>query len=300
MQVRRGEIFGLLGPNGAGKSTLVKIMATIVRPTTASGTILGAPIGHHPTLARVGYLPEHHRFPQYLTGRQCVEFFGAMCLMRRHARRARAAEMLDVVGMGAWGDRRVSTYSKGMQQRTGLAAALVNDPELVILDEPTDGVDPVGRHEIRDVLLAMRDQGRTVFLNSHLLGEVELVCDRVAIMLKGKVERQGSLAELTHESRRWKIVFDGVAPTWISEFGEPSRTTADRSCVEFKSDDIARVQSLIDRLRAEHHAIVGVTETRESLEDLFMRLVRDVDGRSSAVGASNVNSAMRATTGATR
>ena len=289
MQVRRGEIFGLLGPNGAGKSTLVKIMTTIVRPTTARGTILGAPIGHRPTLARVGYLPEHHRVPQYLTGRQCVEFFGAMSLMRRAGRRARAAEMLEVVGMGAWGDRRVGTYSKGMQQRTGLAAALVNDPELVILDEPTDGVDPVGRREIRDVLVRMRDEGRTVFLNSHLLSEVELVCDRVAIMLKGKVERQGSLAELTDDSRRWRVVFEGETPAWIGEFGAPAPLGHGRFAVEFRSDDLARVQHLIDRLRAGSLAVVGVTETRESLEDLFMRLVRDVDGRARAVGASNVN-----------
>jgi ABC-2 type transport system ATP-binding protein len=294
MKVARGEIFGLLGPNGAGKSTLVKIMTTIVRPTTAKGTILGAPIGHRPTLARVGYLPEHHRFPQYLTGRQCVEFFGAMNLMRRADRKRRAAEMLDAVGMGAWGDRRVGTYSKGMQQRTGLAAALVNDPQLVILDEPTDGVDPVGRREIRDLLLRLRAEGRTVFLNSHLLGEVEQVCDRVAIMLKGRVEKQGSLAELTHESRRWRLTIEGVAPAWITERGALS-TAAERgrAVIEFRTEDLAEVQLYIDRLRAEGATIVGLAETRESLEDLFMRLVRDVDGRVAAVGAGNVNTAMR-------
>ena len=293
MQVPRGEIFGLLGPNGAGKSTLVKIMTTIVRPTTARGTILDMPIGHRPTLSRVGYLPEHHRFPAYLTGRQCVEFFGAMGLMRRADRKRRAAELLDVVGMGAWGDRRVGTYSQGMQQRTGLAAALVNDPELVILDEPTDGVDPVGRREIRDVLLRMRDEGRTVFLNSHLLGEVELVCDRVAIMLKGKVERHGTMAELTHDSRAWRVTIESAAPAWCAEFGVISND-GPRTSIDFKSDDLAILQSLIDRLRADGSVIVGVRETRESLEDLFMRLVRDVDGRAAAVGASNVNSAMRA------
>jgi ABC-2 type transport system ATP-binding protein len=271
MQARRGEIFGLLGPNGAGKSTLVKIMTTIVRPTTARGSILGAPIGHRPTLARVGYLPEHHRFPQYLTGRQCVEFFGAMSLMRRPERKARAAAMLDVVGMAAWADRRVGTYSKGMQQRTGLAAALVNDPELVILD----------------VLVRMRDEGRTVFLNSHLLGEVEMVSDRVAIMLKGKVEAQGTTAELTHDSRAWRVTFEGAAPAWSSEFGA-AIADGTRSHIDFKSEDLAQLQALIDRLRGDGRVIVGVRETRESLEDLFMRLVRDVDGRARAVGAANV------------
>lgn len=294
MKVARGEIFGLLGPNGAGKSTLVKIMTTIVRPTTAKGTILGAPVGHRPTLARVGYLPEHHRFPQYLTGRQCVEFFGAMNLMRRADRKRRAAEMLDAVGMGAWGDRRVGTYSKGMQQRTGLAAALVNDPQLVILDEPTDGVDPVGRREIRDLLLRLREEGRTVFLNSHLLGEVELVCDRVAIMLKGRVQTQGSLAELTQESRRWRLTIEGAAPAWVAERGATG-TAAERgrSVLEFRTEDLAEVQGFIDRLRAEGVTIVGLAETRESLEDLFMRLVRDVDGRAAAVGAANINARMR-------
>ena len=207
-----------------------------------------------------------------------------MGLMRRAARRSRAAEMLEVVGMGSWGDRRVGTYSKGMQQRTGLAAALVNDPQLVILDEPTDGVDPVGRHEIRDVLIAMRNQGRTVFLNSHLLGEVERVCDRVAIMLKGKVVRQGSLAELTQESCRWRVTVRGALPAWSAEFGA-AMIERDRSFIEFKSDDESLVQHLIDRLRAESIAIIGVTETRESLEDLFIRLVRDGDGRAHAVGA---------------
>jgi len=292
MQVRRGEIFGLLGPNGAGKSTLVKIMTTIVRPTTAKGTILGAPVGHRPTLARVGYLPEHHRFPQYLTGRQCVEFFGAMSLMRRHERKARAAELLEVVGMAAWADRRVGTYSKGMQQRTGLAAALVNDPELVILDEPTDGVDPVGRREIRDVLLRMRDEGRTVFLNSHLLGEVEMVSDRVAIMLKGRVEAQGSLRELTQDSRAWRVSIEGAAPAWCSAAGTIA-TEGARTHIDFKSDDIAHLQLLIDRLRGDGIAVVGVRETRESLEDLFIRLVRDVDGRAKAVGAGNIGGAPR-------
>jgi ABC-2 type transport system ATP-binding protein len=179
-----------------------------------------------------------------------------------------------------------------MQQRTGLAAALVNDPELVVLDEPTDGVDPVGRREIRDVLVRMRDEGRTVFLNSHLLSEVELVSDRVAIMLKGKVERQGSMHELTHDSRRWRITVEGAMPAWIAEFGAAGSDRG-RSSVEFKSDDLARVQGCIDRLRADGCVIVGITETRESLEDLFMRLVRDVDGRVAAVGAGNVNTAMR-------
>src|SRR5438309_6417716 len=141
MQVRRGEVFGLLGPNGAGKSTLVKIMMTVIRPTHAEGSILGSPVGNKPTLRKVGYLPENHRFPRYLTGRQTLEFFAALSDVDRPTRKRSSAELLETVGMAADADRKVGTYSKGMMQRVGLAQALVNDPQLVLLDEPTDGVD---------------------------------------------------------------------------------------------------------------------------------------------------------------
>src|SRR5690242_6797472 len=205
MRVGRGEIFGLLGPNGAGKSTLVKIMMTVVRPTRAEGTILGRPVADKPTLARIGYLPENHRFPRYLTGRQTLEFFAGLAGVPRATRKRRSAELLDVVGMSDWADRLVGTYSKGMMQRVGLAQALAHDPELVLLDEPTDGVDPVGRREIRDVLLSLRRQGKTVFINSHLLSELELVCDRVAILIAGQVARQGTPDELSAAKQRYEI-----------------------------------------------------------------------------------------------
>jgi ABC-2 type transport system ATP-binding protein len=205
MHVRRGEIFGLLGPNGAGKSTLVKIMMTIVRPTRCVGTVLAKPVGHKPTLARTGYLPENHRFPRYLTGRQVVEFFAALAGVDRRTRKRRSAELLDLVGMAGSADRKVATYSKGMAQRVGLAQALVNDPDLVLLDEPTDGVDPVGRRDIRDVLLRLRSQGKTVFINSHLLSELEMISDRVAILVAGRVAKQGTLNDLTLGQQRYEI-----------------------------------------------------------------------------------------------
>jgi len=205
LRVNRGEVFGLLGPNGAGKSTLVKIMMTVVRPTRAQGSILGHPVGHKPTLAKVGYLPENHRFPAYLTGRQVLEFFAALARVDRPTRRRRAAELLETVGMTQWGDTRISTYSKGMLQRVGLAQALVHEPELVVLDEPTDGVDPVGRRDILDVLARIRGQGRTVFVNSHALSELEAICDRVAILVKGQVARQGTIDELTIAKQRYEI-----------------------------------------------------------------------------------------------
>ena len=215
LHVNRGEVFGLLGPNGAGKSTLVKIMMTVVRATRAEGRILGQPVGHKPTLARVGYLPENHRFPKYLTGRQVLEFFSALAGVDRTTRQKRSAEFLDVVGMTQWADTKIATYSKGMLQRVGLAQALVHQPDLVVLDEPTDGVDPVGRRDILDVLNRIRGQGRTVFVNSHALSELEAICDRVAILVKGRVAKQGTLDELTVARQRYEIevVADDPATT---------------------------------------------------------------------------------------
>ncbi len=205
MHVERGEIFGLLGPNGAGKSTLVKILMTVISPTACEGTMLGRAVGDKGTLSRVGYLPEHHRFPEYLTGRQVVEYFAALSGVDRAMRKRRSQELLEQVGLKDWQNHRVKQYSKGMRQRVGIAQALVMDPDIVLLDEPTDGVDPVGRRDIRNILIEEKRRGRTVFLNSHLLSELEMVCDRVAIMVQGTVRMQGTIADLTKDSRRYEI-----------------------------------------------------------------------------------------------
>ncbi|MCA9283570.1 MAG: ABC transporter ATP-binding protein [Phycisphaerales bacterium] len=286
MQVHRGEIFGLLGPNGAGKSTLVKIMMTVVRPTRARGTVLEAPVGQKATLARIGYLPEHHRFPRYLTGRQAVEFIGGMTGMDRSACRRRGGELLEIVGMSEWADRPIGDYSKGMMQRTGLASALVNEPDLVLLDEPTDGVDPVGRREIRDLLLALREKGMTVFLNSHLLSELEMVCDRVAILVQGEVASQGTIDQLTADSRRYEVLLDGPVPDWIDGLGGHAVVAGERIKLIVPGSDPEVVQPVIDRARSEGRVIRSVTPVRESLEDLFMRAVRDpTTGKVAAPGA---------------
>lgn len=296
MRVRRGEIFGLLGPNGAGKSTLVKIMMTVVRATRAEGTLLGNPVGHKPTLAKVGYLPENHRFPRYLTGRQCVEFFGALAKMDRRTRKRRSAELIETVGMSDSADRRIATYSKGMAQRIGLAQALVNDPELVLLDEPTDGVDPRGRRDIRDVMTRMREQGRTVFINSHLLSELEVVSDRVAILVGGSVARQGTINELTAAKQRYEIEIlpgDRFEPSSIAasmpnvfragaaDSMQPLRgklasgewAELHGSVVSIGTTEAARIQSVLDGMRAAGLVIRRVQPMRPSLEDLFMEAV---------------------------
>jgi ABC-2 type transport system ATP-binding protein len=295
MRVRRGEVFGLLGPNGAGKSTLVKIMMTVLRPTRAEGTLLGAPIGDKKTLARVGYLPENHRFPKYLTGRQVIEFFGALAKVDRPTRRRRAAELIETVGMTGDADRSISTYSKGMAQRIGLAQSLISDPDLVLLDEPTDGVDPAGRRDIRAVLGQLREQGKTVFVNSHLLSELEIMCDRVAILVAGQVARQGGIDELTAAKQRYEIEFvpgNGVAnhaeqvtrllPGVFTEAAAAAARGAlpGGQWVELRgpvlsvgTSDPTGIQPLLDAFRAGGMTIRRVELVRPSLEDLFMETV---------------------------
>lgn len=277
MQVHRGQVFGLLGPNGAGKSTLVKIIMTVIRPTHAVGTVLGAPVGHKPTLARVGYLPEHHRFPRYLTGRQSLDFFGALSKVHRSIRRRRADELLETVGMSADADRKVGTYSKGMMQRVGLAAAMMNDPDLILLDEPTDGVDPVGRRDIRDVLMRLKARGKTVFINSHLLSELEMVCDRVAILVGGAVARQGTLDELSLGQGRYEVQF--IPPMGAENWRDRVAASVpglllDGDVARVETTDAGAVQPAIDTLRAAGAIIRRVQLIRPTLEDLFMEAVQ--------------------------
>ncbi len=288
MKVRAGEIFGLLGPNGAGKSTLVKILMTVIAPTKARGDMLGRPVGDKPTLARVGYLPEHHRFPEYLTGAQVVEFYGAMHGVERRTLRQRRHELLELVGMKDWADKKVKSYSKGMRQRVGIAQALVNEPALVVLDEPTDGVDPVGRREIRGVLASLKQRGITVFLNSHLLSELEMVCDRVAILVQGKVSAQGTIDELTAGRRRYEIELveapragEALAAAALARGAAVSAHT-----LTIASDDPERVQPVLDAIRAQGGVIRSVRQVRPSLEDLFMEAVTDpATGAALAPGA---------------
>lgn len=312
MHVGRGEVFGLLGPNGAGKSTLIKILMTVISPTRAQGTMLGRRIGDKSTLARVGYLPEHHRFPDYLTGRQVVEFYGAMSGVSRRERKQRAAQLLDFVGMARWADTKVRGYSKGMRQRVGIAQALVNDPELVLLDEPTDGVDPVGRRDIREMCQTLKNRGKTVFLNSHLLSELEMICDRVAILVQGRVASQGTIDSLTTHRQRYEIEVasddsnvDTALRSALSQWLQPDAAGALRgqlssgesidlrldqphapAMVKVATAEAAKVQPLLDSIRAARLTLRAVRPIRPSLEDLFMEAVTDPKtGKALAPGA---------------
>ncbi len=272
IQVGRGEIFGLLGPNGAGKTTLVKIMMTVVRPTHALGTILGRPIGHRGKLARIGFLPENHRFPGYLTGARLLDYYAALAKVPRPRRVENAARLLDRVGMSRWAKERVDTYSKGMLQRLGVAQALMNDPELVVLDEPTDGLDPMGRREVRELLIELRRQGTTVFLNSHLLSELELVCDRVAIIVEGRVARQGTLGELTEKTLEYRIKFSGDASA-VREGLVRLGGSVDGTVVTLAGHTLGKVNEALDLLRGKGLLIESVQPQRFSLEDILVQVL---------------------------
>ncbi|MEM7622131.1 MAG: ABC transporter ATP-binding protein [Planctomycetota bacterium] len=291
MRVAPGEVFGLLGPNGAGKSTLVKIMMTVIRPSKGGGTMLGKPLGEKHALTDVGYLPEHHRFPGYLKGWQLLDFYGAMSGVPRKTRKARISELLDKVGMEKWGKTAIKRYSKGMRQRVGLAQALMGDPKLVFLDEPTDGVDPVGRREIRDICTQLKAEGRTVFLNSHLLSELEMICDRVAIMVQGQVKSQGTIEELTTDQRRYRIELAHDPEAALGHFEavttETIRHEISGSTLVLDTFE-AEAMNPVLRALTERGAIVRtVTAHRPSLEDLFMQAVQDNEtGKSLGPGAA--------------
>lgn len=203
LRVGKGEIFGFLGPNGAGKTTSVKMLVGLARPTTGSGSVLGFPLGDRRARVRLGYLPELFRYPEWLSAREVLRHHARLARMRRADRDI--AQALERVGLQARADDRVATFSKGMQQRLGLAVALLGQPELVVLDEPTSALDPSGRLEVREILRDLRRAGTAVFLNSHLLTEVEQVCDRIAIVTRGRVVAHGSVSEILGRGRGVRV-----------------------------------------------------------------------------------------------
>ena len=273
LSVPAGSVFGLLGPNGAGKSTLVKILTTIIRPSRCEGMMLGRPIGHKPTLRRVGYLPEHARFPGYLTGRQVVQFSAGLAGLSKSQAGGKVEELLERVRMAKVADRRVRTYSKGMKQRIGLAQALVCNPDLVFLDEPTDGVDPEGRLEIRNLVSELRGEGRTVFINTHLLAELEQVADRVAILSQGRLVREGTLAELSESRQGFEIVAATPVPDEVRRELEGLGVIFEQGKMVRETGAAEDIQELIDVLRRSGVVIESVLRKRLSLEELFLEAV---------------------------
>jgi ABC-2 type transport system ATP-binding protein len=272
LSVRDGA-FGFLGPNGAGKTTAVKILLGLTRPTSGSGSLAGGALGSKPSLGRIGYLPELFRYQSWLTAREVLALHCELAGIERARWAAEIDGTLATVGLADRGDSRVGTFSKGMQQRLGLGVALLGDPAVVLLDEPTSALDPVGRHDVREIIRALRENGTVVFLNSHLLSEVEQVCDAVAIVDRGKVIAQGNLSELLRTSsvriRATELSREGRAA--LARFGELD-DGADGAIV-IRGIDGERIPDLVSAAVSAGARVYAVEPQHETLEERFLRLL---------------------------
>lgn len=294
LTVEPGQIYGLLGQNGAGKSTMVKILLGIVNKSDGDAYLLGQNAGTTDVRKKVGYLPEDHQFPGYHSGVSLLHFYGELYGMSRPDRIRRMDEALDIVGLKKRATSKIKTYSKGMKQRLGIAQAFFHDPEVIFLDEPTDGVDPVGRKEIRDLLQQLRDEGRTIFVNSHLLGEVEMVSDRVAIIHQGELVREGTVADLTRRANRYEIA---LAPG--TEFPADEVRAAGfvvdvlKGKVEVELAGGQTIDPVLELLWARGLKLRHLVEQKQTLEDVFMRLVEGAGGPKKAVRVARPMAARR-------
>ncbi|HMF77691.1 MAG TPA: ABC transporter ATP-binding protein [Bryobacteraceae bacterium] len=271
LRVPAGVKYGLLGPNGAGKTTFVKMLLSAVRPTAGSAVLFGQDAVRPESRRAVGYLPENHRFPTYLTGYGMLNFYASLSGMDATERKRRVPEFLDLVGLNGWGEVRLKKFSKGMLQRLGLAQALIHKPKLLILDEPTDGVDPVGRRAIRDILNQLTGTGVTVFINSHLLSEVETFCDYVAIMRKGQLALEGKISNLL-AGGGYRVTASSVPDPAQAQIRRLGATflPADRNAVAVQVPTRDEANAVIDIIRAAGAFIESVTVSTNSLEDLFI------------------------------
>jgi ABC-2 type transport system ATP-binding protein len=274
LAVRSGEVFGFLGPNGAGKTTAVKMLLSLVAPTSGHAKLLGAPLGERAVRARTGFLPEHFRFPEWLTGEEFLRFNGRLFAIPTGQLRGRIKELLELVGLTDYRKKMLGTYSKGMLQRIGLAQALINKPELVFLDEPTSGLDPVGRRLVRDIIGDLRAQGKTVFLNSHLLSEVEITCDRVAFIKHGLVIQTSPLKDLMMKDTRLEIQADGLTPDIVSGLAAFGRDIhADDSKVMITISEKEGIAEITRYLVHKGVNVYAVNTDQPSLEELFLSIV---------------------------
>lgn len=276
LRVPVGSTYGLLGPNGAGKTTFVKMLLSAAHPTSGRAMVFGRDSREPAARAPIGYLPENHRFPTYLTGWDMLDFYGALSGMPSSERRRRIPEMLELVGLDARAHHlRLGKYSKGMLQRVGLAQALIHAPRLLVLDEPSDGVDPVGRKQIREVLLRLEQQGVTIFLNSHLLQEVELFCREVAIIQKGKLALSGTVLELTSGSG-YRLELAGVPENLESELRTRARNAAQNNgTLQLVFPTREEANRALDLARSHQCEVETFGRTRSTLEEVFMKTVED-------------------------
>jgi ABC-2 type transport system ATP-binding protein len=270
LAIEPGTIFGLLGPNGAGKTTLIKIALTITYADNGEIRLLGESIRNRSVLGRVGYLPENPRFPTHLSAMQVLRLYGSLSGAPENRLTQNATKWLERLELAQWRDMRVSKFSKGMNERLAFAQALVHEPDIIFLDEPTDGLDPLGRREVRAVCRELADAGKTIFINSHILSEIELICDRIALMKSGEIVEQGTIAELTSSRGGYELVVpvaEGLSD-WLRE--QTLSFASVNGHFHVQVPDRASANTLIDALRQRNVQIESLTAKRRSLESVFI------------------------------
>lgn len=275
--VLEGEIFGFVGPNGAGKTTTLKILMGLIRPTSGSASILGRDVQESEFRHQIGFLPENPYFYPFLTARETLEFYARLTGVGARGRAERIEALLDRVNLLSAADARLRTFSKGMLQRVGVAQALIHDPKVLFFDEPMSGLDPIGRKEIRDLILSLRSSGKTVFMNTHILPDVEMICDRVAIIVNGRIRHQGPIEEFLPEACvATDVVISGLAPEVVlrleEEFDLEMRGLGERVELSVRDKDVQEVLRIAIQTGAE---VVSVTPHRRSLEEAFLSAVRE-------------------------
>jgi ABC-2 type transport system ATP-binding protein len=280
-EVHAGEIFGFIGTNGAGKTTTIKLALGLLTPDSGSVRIFGEDAGRPRARRRLGFLPENPYFYDYLTGAEFLDFHARLHGFRQPERRKRVAEMLERVGLGNRGDRQLRLFSKGMLQRIGLAQALVNDPDLVILDEPMSGLDPIGRRDVRDLILDLKRRGRTVFFSTHILSDTELICDRVGMLVRGNLKAVGAVQDLVRaETPFWEVTLRWALDQAPPAVGQVMSRREDRILVRVETE--ADLHRLVSGLNGNSRRLVSVSPARQSLEDLLLREVRGGAGGAAA------------------
>ncbi len=272
LEVREGEIFGFLGPNGAGKTTTLKILLGLIIPTGGHATLFGEEIGEVQVKERIGFLPESPYFYDYLTGREFLSFYGRLFGIGKKVLEERTNLLLRQVGLPSSGDVQLRKFSKGMLQRIGIAQALINDPQLVILDEPMSGLDPIGRKEVRDLILQLKDRGKTVFFSSHIIPDVEAICDRVGILIKGRLHNVGKLSEILETRTKYvEIVVRGLEEKMTSLDPLPGTVFQTGENTLIRVDNESDVDAVLSQIKDFKGKLVSVLPVRETLEEHFIR-----------------------------
>jgi ABC-2 type transport system ATP-binding protein len=285
LEVKEGEIFGFVGPNGAGKTTTIKMLMGLIHPTRGRAFIFDAPIPSKSAKARIGYLPEHPAYHEFLTGLEALRFFATLAEVPRRAAKARCEELLALVGLADAAGRQIRKYSKGMQQRLGVAQALVSDPAFVVLDEPMSGLDPVGRKEVRDLILELKRRGKTVFFSTHILTDVESLCDRAGIIVGGKLRDVGRLSDLLSPRVRSVELVASVPEAARGALGAGTLERRDGELFAVSFPDERAADAAVRAVVAAGGRIVSLTPHRETLEDVFVRRLEEPATTSGLDGA---------------